>query len=68
MADHESADHESADNESADREDEQRRRFREALERKNAHNTGMHAEGNPNQGIRESRNDKQHREFRRKSG
>jgi Family of unknown function (DUF5302) len=51
-----------------DQEDETRRKFREALERKNASHTEMHAEGNPNKGVREARNDKQQREFRRKSG
>ncbi len=49
-------------------EDEQHRKFREALERKNAHHTAKHAEAGRNQGVREARNDKQQREFRRKSG
>lgn len=49
-------------------EDEQHRKFRAALDRKNAHHTAMHAEGNRNQGVRQARNDKQQREFRRKSG
>jgi hypothetical protein len=57
-----------AEQEAADHEDETRRKFREALERKKASHSEMHAEANPNKGVREARNDKQHREFRRKSG
>ncbi len=47
--------------------DEQRRKFRAALERKNAHHSEMHADGDRNLGVRQARNDKQQREFRRKS-
>jgi hypothetical protein len=54
--------------EPAEHEDDTRRKFREALERKKATHREMHAEGNPNKGIREAHNDKQQREFRRKSG
>jgi hypothetical protein len=57
-----------AEPETTDNEDDTRRKFREALERKKATHKDMHAEGNPNKGIREARNDKQQREFRRKSG
>ncbi len=57
-----------AEPESVEAADEQRRKFREALERKNADHSDMHAEGNPNKGIREAHNDKKQREFRRKSG
>ncbi len=57
-----------AGQESPEPEDDQRRKFREALERKNAAHTEMHAEGNPNKGTRKATNDKQQREFRRKSG
>ena len=49
-------------------EDDQRRKFREALKRKNAAQHDSHAAGNPNKGIREVHQDKQKREFRRKSG
>jgi hypothetical protein len=56
------------DREPADHEDEQHRKFREALERKNAHHVETHAEAKRNPGVREARNDKQQREFRRKSG
>jgi hypothetical protein len=57
-----------AESEPAEHEDETRRKFREALERKKAGHSEMHAEGNPNKGVRPARNDKQQREFRRKSG
>jgi hypothetical protein len=57
-----------AEPEPTEHEDETRRKFREALERKKATHREMHAEGNPNKGIREAHNDKQQREFRRKSG
>jgi Family of unknown function (DUF5302) len=53
---------------SADHEDEQHRKFREALERKKAHHSAKHAESRTNPGVREAHNDKQQREFRRKSG
>ena len=49
-------------------EDDQRRKFREALERKKATAHDSHAQGNPNKGVREAHNDKQPRQFRRKSG
>ena len=48
-------------------EDEQHRKFREALEAKKAQ-THLHAQGKQNQGKSEAHNDKQQREFRRKSG
>ncbi len=56
-----------ADQEHVDREDEQHRKFREALERKKATQRDMHAEGARNKGVGQARNDKQQREFRRKS-
>lgn len=49
-------------------EDELHRRFREALERKLAQRNEMHADGTRNQGVRETHNDKQRRQFRRKAG
>jgi hypothetical protein len=56
------------DQESHDPEDDQRRKFREALERKKTAVHDSHADGNPNKGVREVHNDKQQRQFRRKSG
>lgn len=58
---------ETAPNE-ADHEDEQHRKFREALERKKAGATETPAGGARNEGISEAHNDKQVRQFRRKSG
>jgi hypothetical protein len=51
----------------ADQEDEQHRKFREALEAKKAQKH-LHAQGARNRGVSEAHNDKQQREFRRKSG
>ncbi len=51
-----------------DEEDEQHRKFREALERKKAQHQEMHADGTRNKGIAEAHNDKQVRQFRRKTG
>ncbi len=56
------------DEDPVDHDDEQHRKFREALDRKKANHSRMHAEAKRNQGTREARNDKQQREFRRKSG
>lgn len=50
-----------------EQEDEQHRKFREALEAKKAQ-THLHAETARNRGKSEAHNDKQQREFRRKSG
>jgi hypothetical protein len=52
---------------STEHDDEQHRKFREALERKKAQQHA-HAESATNQGVSEAHNDKQQREFRRKSG
>ncbi|MBA2698415.1 MAG: DUF5302 domain-containing protein [Nocardioidaceae bacterium] len=49
-------------------EDEQHRKFREALERKKAHASETPAGGARNEGVSEAHNDKQVRQFRRKSG
>lgn len=51
-----------------DHEDEQHRKFREALERKKASASNIPAGGARNEGISEAHNDKQVRQFRRKSG
>jgi hypothetical protein len=51
----------------ADHYDEQHRKFREALEAKKAQHHA-HAESARNKGVGEAHNDKQQREFRRKSG
>lgn len=56
------------DDQNVDHEDEQHRKFREALEAKKAQQSEMHAAGRSNKGVSVSRNDKQQREFRRKSG
>ncbi|MBA2444900.1 MAG: DUF5302 domain-containing protein [Nocardioidaceae bacterium] len=52
----------------ADHEDEQHRRFREALEQKKGYHSEKHADGSGNKGVTEAHNDKQPRQFRRKSG
>lgn len=52
---------------STEHDDEQHRKFREALERKKAQQHA-HAESATNQGVSDAHNDKQQREFRRKSG
>jgi hypothetical protein len=50
-------------------EDETQRRFREALERKNARNKAAHGEDHlGGRGVGASTNDKHTRQFRRKSG
>lgn len=54
-------------NKPPEQEDEQHRKFREALEAKKAQKH-LHAESARNRGVSESHNDKQQREFRRKSG
>jgi hypothetical protein len=51
----------------ADHEDEQHRKFREALERKQAQQHA-HADAAPNTGKTEAHNDKHQRQFRRKAG
>jgi hypothetical protein len=51
----------------ADHDDEQHRKFREALERKQAQQHA-HAESAANTGKSEAHNDKQRRQFRRKAG
>jgi hypothetical protein len=51
----------------ADHDDEQHRKFRAALEAKKAAKH-KHAESARNRGVGEAHNDKQQREFRRKSG
>lgn len=51
-----------------DHEDEQHRKFREALERKKAGAGNTPAGGARNEGVSEAHNDKQVRQFRRKSG
>ena len=50
-----------------DHDDEQHRKFREALERKQARHHA-HAESASNTGKGEAHNDKHRREFRRKAG
>lgn len=50
-----------------DHEDEQHRKFREALQRKKAQHSDMHADAEPNTGVQQANNDKQRKEFRRKS-
>jgi hypothetical protein len=52
---------------STDHEDEQHRKFREALEAKKAQQHA-HAKSAVNKGVADAHNDKQQREFRRKSG
>lgn len=51
----------------ADHDDDQHRKFREALERKQAQHHA-HAEAAENTGKTEAHNDKQQRQFRRKAG
>ncbi|WP_165956757.1 DUF5302 domain-containing protein [Kribbella antibiotica] len=48
--------------------DDLQKKFREALEKKNAGNHSHPGNGNQGQGAGEAHNDKQKRQFRRKSG
>jgi len=48
--------------------DDLQKKFREALEKKNAGNHSHPGSGNRREGVGEAHNDKQRRQFRRKSG
>ena len=48
--------------------DDLQKKFREALEKKNAHHTAHPGSGPRSEGVGEAHNDKQKRQFRRKSG
>jgi hypothetical protein len=48
--------------------DDLQKKFREALEKKNAGNHSHPGRGARGQGVGEAHNDKQQRQFRRKSG
>ncbi|GAB2672269.1 DUF5302 domain-containing protein [Kribbella swartbergensis] len=48
--------------------DDLQKKFREALEKKNAHHNAHPGSGLRREGVGEAHNDKQKRQFRRKSG
>ena len=48
--------------------DDLQKKFREALEKKNAHHKSHPGSGTRHEGVGEAHNDKQKRQFRRKSG
>ncbi|MFI7064001.1 DUF5302 domain-containing protein [Kribbella sp. NPDC050124] len=48
--------------------DDLQKKFREALEKKNAHHSAHPGSGTRREGVGEAHNDKQRRQFRRKSG
>jgi hypothetical protein len=49
-------------------EDDLHRRFREALEKKNAQHDAHPGDGARHEGVGDAQNDKRQRQFRRKSG
>jgi len=48
--------------------DDLQKKFREALEKKNANHTAHPGSGTRREGVGDAHNDKQRRQFRRKSG
>ena len=48
--------------------DDLQKKFKEALEKKNANHAAHPGSGNRKEGVGEAHNDKQKRQFRRKSG
>ncbi|TWD73332.1 hypothetical protein FB561_7221 [Kribbella amoyensis] len=57
-----------SDNASKPAEDDLQRKFREALAKKNAHHESHPGTGARREGVGDAHNDKQRRQFRRKSG